>query len=77
MAERPSAGDYIQELKTTVPNMVDQIGGLFWTLQLAHVRPVLIRPLQFLLRRQGDFVLVVYVFLGDAEVDHHLVPRIP
>ena len=28
MAERPSAGDYIQVLKTTVPNMVDQIGEL-------------------------------------------------
>lgn len=28
MAERPSAGDYIQVLKTTVPSMVDQIGEL-------------------------------------------------
>lgn len=28
MAERPSAGDYIKVLKTTVPNMVDQIGEL-------------------------------------------------
>ncbi|MDI9628347.1 MAG: phage holin family protein [Acidobacteriota bacterium] len=28
MAERPSASDYLQVLKTTVPNMVDQIGEL-------------------------------------------------